>query len=1019
MATDIDELQIHITSEASGASKSLNNLVKKFEKLSIALNAVDATKVNSILTGFKVIGSIGNATAKGIDIASKSATKTAKSFDGLVASLGKYYATFALLTRGTKSVWKNIESSMDYVETSNYFSVALDQIGQKFEEAGYETADLYTEALSSELNKLNKLNEKLTGYSLGASGEALFSGDVGLGMDIEQMMNFQAKTLAVTNSVGLMGEASLQTAKAVSMLSGDLSSLTNTDLESVMTNLSSGLIGQSRALYKYGIDITQNTLQQYALAEGIEKSVAEMTQAEKMQLRLLAILDQSTVAQTDLANTINSVANQYRVFEQQTDNLGRTIGNLFLPIVQNVLPYVNGLIIALNNLFTTLGFNLYGDTWLEDLQQGISGGTIPDDFDEIGESADSATESINAFKKGIRGFDELNVLTGSTRVGSGVVSELEGQIDLTDSITKAVADYENAWDEAFSTAKNKAGEFAKDIQENLEDIMGVFYNFDEDRATIFTDVLGGLAVSLVTIKGITEAPGIIDSIANALDNAADVVTGTEKFNVSLAGLETAGQNLIKALGAGTFTKALAMSGLIGVSATMLKIYFDLSNAVYDGSSVEAANGRISTAVDELIGIKGRLEENFVGIDLDTSSAKKAVEEYFDLLSTDTVPDDKKLATLQNYVQYIIDKFPELGSKVDANTGLFTANKEAILANIDALSGYAKQMAAQDILTEAYKKLYDAQARYAEYEDAYNQLRRKGQLDIRLFRSTDFQSDMYETKKNLDEYGEILAQAELYVKRIEGIAGGNAETTLIDVPIIPDDITKRFEEATKAGEEFGKASGQISEVIAEETENVKLIDEVMKLYVPGLGFVSESTKKLEEGTERLNSDFEKMSGIIPNLNEKFGLSSEAVEDISSVMKNLADGIDNLNKKSINIPLNIGGGNLKFEPIAVDFFNVKGYASGGIVSSGEVFIARENGMPEMVGSFGNHTAVANNIQITDAIRQAAYEGFKMAIAESGGNSGGDIVVNIEGKEVFRAVQKEEQSIYNRTGNSVFVH
>ena len=187
MATDIDELQIHIQSEAAGASKSLNNLIKKLDKLSVSLQSVDASKLNAVMGGFNGIGTASRVAAKGTDKASESAKKAVQDFNKLTISLGKYYATFALLTKGAKSVWKGIESSMDYVETSNYFSVALGEIGKQFESAGYESAELYTEALSSELNKLN---EKLTGYSVGSKGEALFSGTVGLGMDIEQMMNF-------------------------------------------------------------------------------------------------------------------------------------------------------------------------------------------------------------------------------------------------------------------------------------------------------------------------------------------------------------------------------------------------------------------------------------------------------------------------------------------------------------------------------------------------------------------------------------------------------------------------------------------------------------------------------------------------------------------------------------------------------------------------------------------------------------------------------------------------------------
>lgn len=182
----------------------------------------------------------------------------------------------------------------------------------------------------------------------------------------------------VTNSVGMTGEASTVTSKALSMLAGDMSSFRNLDMDTVMNNFSSGLIGQSRALYKYGIDITNATLQQYAYDNGIKKSLSDMTQNEKMQLRMLAILDQSKVAWGDLAKTINSPSNQLRLLQNNFKSLSRTIGNMFLPAVAKVLPYVNGLVIAVRKLFewtaSMLGIKL------KDVI-GESGGGYSDAFD--------------------------------------------------------------------------------------------------------------------------------------------------------------------------------------------------------------------------------------------------------------------------------------------------------------------------------------------------------------------------------------------------------------------------------------------------------------------------------------------------------------------------------------------------------------------------------------------------------------------------------------------------------------
>ena len=175
------------------------------------------------------------------------------------------------------------------------------------------------------------------------------------------------------------GEASVATSKALSMLAGDMSSFRNLDMSTVMNNFSSGLIGQSRALYKYGIDITNATLATYAHELGIKKDISAMTQSEKMQLRMIAILDQSKVAWGDLAKTINSPANQLRLLNNNFRALARTVGNIFLPVVAKVLPYINGLVIAIRRLFewtaSMLGIKL-------DDVIGNSGGGYSNAFEE-------------------------------------------------------------------------------------------------------------------------------------------------------------------------------------------------------------------------------------------------------------------------------------------------------------------------------------------------------------------------------------------------------------------------------------------------------------------------------------------------------------------------------------------------------------------------------------------------------------------------------------------------------------
>lgn len=471
----IDTLDIKIKSSSDEAIKNLDSLIERLKVVQHSTNKISG----------KSIANIGKGTASNLN---KSATASKnlsinlsslpKQILGLNTNFGKFaqvagsfYANCFLITRGIKKIGNAVNSAMDYVETYNYFNVTMDKIGKQFgkqySEYGYNSAEEYANSFKS---RLTDLMTKMTGYEVGDGGELKRSTTQtqNLSLDPEQLMNYQAKVAAVSNSVGMLGENSISTAKALSMLSADLSSLTNVPIESVMTNLQSGLIGQSRALYKYGIDITNNTLQELADANAIAKKVSAMSQSEKMQLRVLAILQQSKIAWGDQANTINSVANQYRIFGQQTQNLSRILGNLFLPIVQYALPYINGMVIALQKLFETIGFKLWGDNWLTEVMDGISGGAsdidgLYDSIEDVGDATDDASKKAKKLKDNLNtlAIDKLNIISPKDKKSSK--DEDGGTFDLSNQIGKAVSDYEKVWNKALKNSRNKAQEIANAI----------------------------------------------------------------------------------------------------------------------------------------------------------------------------------------------------------------------------------------------------------------------------------------------------------------------------------------------------------------------------------------------------------------------------------------------------------------------------------------------------------------------------------------------------------------------------
>lgn len=292
---------------------AINNLMITLSRAPrVSQNVIDMTNALANLSAQgNRVGSASKMFEVGMNRTTKSVNRTKKSFKGLASTIGKFYATYFMLIRGFKALWKSINSTADYIEAYNYFNVALGKIGKDWahewekyaDETGATSAEEYAESFSTRLQESLK---PLSGISvgIGADGKGILEANniKNLGLNIQEVTQYASQLASVTNSLGQTGEVSLATASAFSKLGGDMSSLFNVDYASVMQNLQSGLIGQSRALYKYGIDITNATLQTLAYELGIEKSVSEMSQAEKQQLRVIQILRASKVAWGDLAN---------------------------------------------------------------------------------------------------------------------------------------------------------------------------------------------------------------------------------------------------------------------------------------------------------------------------------------------------------------------------------------------------------------------------------------------------------------------------------------------------------------------------------------------------------------------------------------------------------------------------------------------------------------------------------------------------------------------------------------------
>lgn len=550
------------------------NLKQLFTTLSTAPNVSEnIIRMTNALAGLASTGDASgraaNSLGRNLNTYTSSAKRATKSTFSLAAAFGKFYATYFLVIRGIKSLWKSIEGTTDYIEAFNYYTVAFNKVGKEwgkdFEKYGYDNAEDYAQSFG---NRVNELLGKMSGLKVDVDGGLIFeSGMKNLGLNLQEITQYASQLASITNSLGQTGEVTTAISKSMTMLAGDISSLFNVNFSTVATNLQSGLIGQSRALYKYGIDITNATLQTYAYKYGIEKAVSEMSQAEKQQLRLLAILDQSKVSWGDLANTINSPSNMIRQFTNNVKEAGMVLGQLFIPVLQKVLPVINGVVIAIKRLLVSVA-NLLGiKIDFSSFGQGVSG--YNEELEDTADALDKVGTSAKNAQSGIRAFDKLKVISTPKSSGSGSGAGGAG-IDLTKEIMDATAEYEKVWQEAFDKMQNTSMGWADKIEKLLEPVKKLFKDFfngdffeaGQDLSGIVTGIFNWMsdAISSVDWYQIGQNIGqflagidwtaVFTSAGNFIETAIDAAIDLWKGSFDAAPIET---TIITAIGLLKFT----------------------------------------------------------------------------------------------------------------------------------------------------------------------------------------------------------------------------------------------------------------------------------------------------------------------------------------------------------------------------------------------------------------------------------------------------------------------------------
>jgi hypothetical protein len=454
MSTEIDSLELKIVSNSKSAVKGLDALTQSL------------TKVKTATKGLAGLSSV----TKQLNNISKSGKNAGGAFTDIYYRLKMVGNTIKSVA---SKIYSAIEKSSDYVENVNLFTVSMGQYAGE--------ARQYAEKVSE-----------------------------AMGIDPGEWMRSQGVLMTLATGFGVAGDRAAVMSKNLTQLGYDLSSFYNISVEDAMQKIKSGFAGELEPLRAIGYDLSQAKLEATALELGIDKSVSSMTQAEKAQLRYYAIMTQVTTAHGDMARTLDAPANQLKVFKSQVNMAAREIGNVFIPMLNAILPYAIAVTKVIRNLASSLA-SMVGYEMPEVDYSGVEvmSNTAEDTSDALGDAVGSAKK----LKSYMMGFDELNVIDPGTSEVMDGLGDFEFALPEYDFIGSAV-----------STEVNK---IVDQIEKSLAEIFSIASGFALAVGAVltFTGVNIPLGLGLMALGAV----GLVTNAAvnwNAMESPVETILGT-------------------------------------------------------------------------------------------------------------------------------------------------------------------------------------------------------------------------------------------------------------------------------------------------------------------------------------------------------------------------------------------------------------------------------------------------------------------------------------------------------------
>ena len=987
----------NITSMFDAIGKlDVGSFTTKIKQMTSALEPL-ANQMGKITSGFSIFSKGVNGVTSSVNKMTKVNNKSASSLVGLG---GKALISGYAIKRGFDFIYGFIEKSSDYIEDLNLFKVAMGK---------------YADAASEYANYVSEI----------------------MGIDPGEWMRNQGLFQTLITGFGVASDSASKMSENLTQLAYDLSSFYNIDVETAMQKLKSGMAGELEPLRAIGYDLSQAKLEATAKELGIDKAVSDMTQAEKSMLRYHAILSQVTATHGDMARTLDQPANQLRILKAQLEMLGREIGNVFMPLLQNILPYLIAIVKVLREVVSAIaifvGFKT-PEIELPETDGMVSGGEATED------ALEGATEQAKKLKSYMLGFDELNVINPNTE------SEDSSNSDVFDI---PIIEY----DFISESVTSKVSEIVEDMKEWLGITEGIdsWGELFETRLGNIVELVGIIGAGLLGWKITTSTITAISTIKALLETPNQVITigvivTLMGFAISISGMKDAIQNsldglnfaeilggiLLTAGGAALLgskiatwiTTAFAGSKIATALTTAAINLFGQASGPITAGAVSATGGILLAAIS---GIILGIPTYFVGI-------YDAIKEGLNWLNGLLIPAGASAAGAG--IGAIIGMLggpigAGVGALIGLAVGLVTDLVILIVQEWDKISAWFGKIGEWfdtnviQPIVGFFKGLWeDVSSFFANlWEDialVWDKVARWFDDNV-IQPIVKFFAPIGETISQIFEGCWLIIQAVWLV----------VSTWFNDNVIIPvveffrglwEDVSGFFTQLWEAISIVWKAVSMwfnetvvkpvvgyfegvwtsVSGFFSSLWEDIKGVWNTVSTWFED-NIIEPVETAFDKACEAIGGFFSSLwlgirQGVANAMNGVIGGIESAINWVVDGINGLIGGFDKVVQWAADILGKDWGGINLVQRVQFNRITVPTFAQGGFPESGQTFIARENGIPEMVGTIGRRTAVANNEQIVESVASGVAEA----------NSEQNLLLR-EQNSLLRALLEKDNGVY----------